>query len=93
MEDAVILAVDISDVPDARVEPDHAGLEEPLTFTLGMSEEEVAELWEETDGSWAACLDLIGSVRVQDAIPAAALSAVENLCAPALTDSTDPAIL
>ena len=73
-DEPIILAVDITDIPDAEVSPDLAGLEEPLTFTLGISEEEIEELWDETDKSWGACLELIGSVRVHCAIPAHSIS-------------------
>lgn len=68
-DDSVILAVDVSGIPDESAAPDRAGLEEPLTYTLGMSEEEVWEMWEERDGSWRACLDIIGSMRVMCAVP------------------------
>lgn len=51
-------------------EPDHPGLEEPLTHTLKMGEDEIWEEWEQTDQSWQACVDLIGSFRLKSSIPA-----------------------
>jgi hypothetical protein len=69
----VALRLPLSVLERFQPEPDHPGLEEPLTYTLGMSEEEVWEQWEETDKSWQGCLELIGSIRIKDPIPAALL--------------------
>jgi hypothetical protein len=52
----------------AQLEPDMPGIEEPLTFTLKMSEEEVWDAWKATDGSWQASLNLIGSVAYRGAL-------------------------
>lgn len=69
-KEPVTLMVDLDDLDPNLLEPDHPGLEEPITTVLGMSEDEVWEEWQETDQSWNACLDLIGTVRYRGIIPA-----------------------
>ena len=53
-----------------HLEPDLNGIEEPLTYTLRMSEEEVWEAWERTDKSWTSSVELIGTARYMAAVPA-----------------------
>ena len=52
---------------------DVPGIEEPLTYTLGMSEEEVAEEWEGMEPTWQNSLALIGSCRCTRIIPVSVL--------------------
>ena len=63
-------------------EPDRPGLEEPISGAVGMSEDEVWEAWEDTKQDWQPCLDLIGSIRFADPIPAAVLVAHNPALAP-----------
>lgn len=55
------------------IEPDFPGLEEPLTHTLGMKDEQVWEEWERCGQTWQDCLELIQSVRVREDIPESVL--------------------
>lgn len=66
----VVLFIDSHVLESDQLEPDYPGIEEPLTYTLGMSEDEVSAKWENTDQTWEDCLDLIGSCRYKEAIPA-----------------------
>lgn len=69
-ERPLVIAVPLEVLETYDPEPDHPGLEEPLTYTLGMGEEEVWDEWEDTDKSWQACVELIGSFRLKSSIPA-----------------------
>lgn len=53
--------------------PDWGGIEEPLTHTLKRSEDDIWEEWEASDKSWRSCVELIGTCRVEVAIPAEVL--------------------
>ncbi len=66
----VTLRLPLSVLIAFQPEPDYPGLEEPLTYTLGMSEDEVWEQWGQTENTWQECLYLIDSIRVRAAIPA-----------------------
>jgi hypothetical protein len=66
----IALRLPLSILATFQPEPDHPGLEEPLTYTLGMSEDEVWRQWSHTGETWQECLDLIESIRVRAAIPA-----------------------
>lgn len=62
---------------EETLQPDHASIAEPITTALGKSEEEIAEAWAGSDGKWQDSLEIVGSIRVMDTIPANILS-----CAP-----------
>ena len=69
------IEVDLADVlalgPEHEIlAPDHGGIEEPLTYTLKTTEERVWEAWAASDQTWKASVDLIGTCRVEVAIPA-----------------------
>lgn len=49
--------------------PDWGGIEEPLTYTLKRSEDEIYEEWKESDKSWRSSVDIIGTCRVEVPIP------------------------
>lgn len=66
--EAKIYRVPLTDFDASLLEPDYPGLEEPLTYTLKMSEEEVWEEWESSEQTWRDCLDIIGSVRYRGSI-------------------------
>lgn len=69
-DDPAVLLLPVEILEAYQPEPDKPGLEEPLSFTLGMKDEEIWEAWQETNGSWQACLELIGSLRCRAPIPA-----------------------
>ena len=73
-EEAVLLEIDPTCLDRLRLEPDYPGLEEPLSYTLGMSEEDILDQWSECPDTWQASLELIGSFRCLDTIPPEALS-------------------
>lgn len=69
-DEAVTLRLPLDLLENFQPQPDRPGLQEPLTSVLGLDEEEVWERWEASDQSWQACRDLIGSFRINQAIPA-----------------------
>jgi hypothetical protein len=63
-EAPVVLAINPAGLCEAALEPDWPGLEEPLTFTLGMSEQGIAAAWEACERrDYRASLAVIGSCR------------------------------
>jgi hypothetical protein len=72
-QEPVVLRLPVDQLEGLGPEPDMPGLEEPLTYTLGMSEGEVWECWEGTDRTWQDCIQLIGSMRISKLVPAALL--------------------
>lgn len=67
---AVALVIDLSDLDVDKIEPDFPGIEEPLTFTLGMSEDAVNLAWESSEKTWMSSLEIIKTVRYCTGIPA-----------------------
>lgn len=65
----VVLAINLSDLDVGALEPDDNSIAEPLTYTLGKSEDEVWEEWKEAEGTWEDSLDIVGSVRYRQPIP------------------------
>lgn len=59
----VILAVDMDQLNAGEAEPDHAGIEEPLCHTLGISEDEIQGAWNASSQEWEDSLAIIGSLR------------------------------
>ena len=64
----VLLAFPIGRFKMAALKPDRNSLEEPLTYTLGTTEEKVWDQWKASDGSWLACYDIVASVRYHAAL-------------------------
>lgn len=64
----VRLTIDSSVLEQDAFVPDQNGIEEPLTHTLGMSEEEVMEDWQSGPQTWMDCIELIGTCRYSKAI-------------------------
>lgn len=69
-DQCVSVHVLLEDFDPDQLSPDYPGLEEPLTYSLNMSEEEVWHGWEGSDKTWEDSLDVIGSCRYEAAIPA-----------------------
>jgi hypothetical protein len=67
-EDGVILRYPLASLNPDLIEPDFPGIEEPLTHTLKMSEEEIWDKWKNGTQTWIDCLDLIGSIRYRGVI-------------------------
>jgi hypothetical protein len=70
----VILEIDAACLTGLSLEPDYPGIEEPLSYTLGMSEDAILDRWQKLPDTWQASLELIGSFRCLDTIPPEALS-------------------
>jgi hypothetical protein len=66
----VVLCLPLEQLSCYLPEPDHPGLDEPLTHTLGMKENEVWEQWEDSQKTWQECVEIIGSLRCRSPIPA-----------------------
>lgn len=86
----ITLRLPVDVLENFQPQPDRPGLQEPLTSVLGMSDEEVWEAWEETDGSWQACAQLIGSFKVVQAIPAELIRAHNPGLCQAMGDEPPP---
>jgi hypothetical protein len=66
----VALVINIVVLDAEHLQPDLPGVEEPLTFTLGMSEDEVNAAWDASDKTWGASLNLIKTLRYNAVIEA-----------------------
>lgn len=66
----VILQVELSDLDEAHLMPDRPSLDEPITTVIDLDEEQVQQLWSESDKSWKASLDIVQSVRYMAPIAA-----------------------
>ena len=70
----VILRIAFGALNPAAIEPDYPSIEEPLTYTLGVSEEEVWEEWEASNQTWQDSLNIVSSIRYRKPIPPEAIS-------------------
>ncbi len=61
----MIIHKKLSDFDQSLLKPDQNSIEEPLTYTLRKTEDEVWEEWEESDGTWQASLSIVESVVYQ----------------------------
>ena len=57
-----VLRVPIARFDTSKLEPDHNSIAEPLTHTLGQSEDKLYERWEKSVGTWQDCLSIYESV-------------------------------
>ena len=79
-EDAsgVVVELELSDllaaVGDEAILPDRESISEPITSTLGRSEDEVHAAWAVSGGTWRDSLEIVASVRVEAPIPARILA-------------------
>lgn len=64
----VRLTIDSTLLEQDAFVPDQNGIDEPLTHTLGMTEDEVIEEWAACDQTWQDCIELIGTCRYSKAI-------------------------
>lgn len=69
----VLLAIDLSLLDKSVLEPDHPGIDEPITTVLGLSEEEVRQSWADSTQDWRASLEVVRSMRYRACIPATLL--------------------
>lgn len=74
----VLLAIDLSLLDKSVLEPDRPGIDEPITTVLGLSEEEVQELWVDSPQDWRASLMVVRSLRYRACIPATLLQLEVN---------------
>jgi hypothetical protein len=60
----LIIKIPLSEFDQSLLKPDHNSIAEPLTFTLGKSDEDVWEEWElvPDPGTWRDSLDIVESV-------------------------------
>ncbi len=58
----LIVKVPLSEFDQSLLKPDQNSIEEPLTYTLRKTEDEVWEEWEESDGTWQDSLEIVESV-------------------------------
>ena len=72
-KEPVVIEVDASRLPPENFAPDFNGIEEPLTHTLQMTEDDVQQAWSGSGGTWLDSIELIGTCRYMNVIPAAFL--------------------
>lgn len=77
-DEFVILAVDMDQLNPAEAEPDHAGIEEPLCHTLGMSEGEIQRAWNASSQGLEDSLAIVGSLRYKARVRPGLVSVVPN---------------
>lgn len=81
--EAAVLVIDLdallTHVRLAAMEPDHPGLDEPITTVLGQIEACIRADWKGSDKTWRDCLEIVHSVRCRDPVPAHALGVLEPL--------------
>ena len=65
----VVIEVDAANLPRKHFAPDFNGIEEPLTHTLQMLEEDVQDAWAGSGGTWLDSIELIGTCRYKSTIP------------------------
>lgn len=65
----ITISMDLRSVPESAIEPDFPGIQEPLTYTLKSSEEEIWEMWEKSNKTWQDSLEIVGSIRITKTIP------------------------
>lgn len=59
----LIIKVPMSKFKEEFLKPDENSVAEPLTYTLGKTEDEVWEEWKESDGTWRDSFDIVSSVK------------------------------
>lgn len=69
----VVIEVDASNLPPENFAPDTNSIEEPLTHTLQMTEDDVQEAWAGSGCTWLDSIEIIGTCRYMNAIPTACL--------------------
>lgn len=76
-DESVILVIDLDAlvrlVGNDAIEPDHPGIDEPITGALDKREEEIWEAWDESRQDWRDSLEIIHSLRVRAPIPVSAM--------------------
>lgn len=68
-EDPIIIEIPFHMFNKNRFKIDYNMLEEPLTYTLGISEEEVSKLWYDSEQDVQASLDILESAIYEDELP------------------------
>jgi len=58
----VVIRVPINRFDTSKLEPDGNSIAEPLTYTLGQSEDELYAQWKRSKGTWQDCLAIYESV-------------------------------
>lgn len=64
----VVLAVELESLDAKALAPDQNGIDEPLTFTLGMKESEVKKAWRLSNKDWESSMQIIGTCRYSKTI-------------------------
>lgn len=72
-DDPVVISVALADLDQTLLVPDMPGIDEPLSHVLHSTDDLVIQGWSRCTGTWRDCLDLIGSVAYDGAIPASVL--------------------
>ena len=58
-----ILQVSLLGLAEAALLPDMPGIEEPITTVIGMSEDDVQDLWNSSGQTWRDSLEIVRSLR------------------------------
>lgn len=73
----VILGIETSSLDSAFLSPDDNSIAEPLTFTLGKTEQEVWQEWAASQGTWQECYEIVESVKYNKVVPSTELFIVD----------------
>lgn len=78
----VVLVIDLDQllrlVGEHAIEPDHPGIEEPITCSLGKSESKVEIEWFASAQGWRDSLKVVRSLRCRSSIPEQALRVLDE---------------
>lgn len=64
----------VASVGDESLIPDYPSISEPITTTLDLSEDEVHEAWEASEGTWRDSLEIVNSIVCTVTVPSELLS-------------------
>jgi hypothetical protein len=68
-DEPVILCIPASAFDEPSMAIDRNGIDEPVTYTaFGLTEDDVHSMWDESDKTVEACVDLIGSFKYRSRI-------------------------
>lgn len=64
----IVIAIPMDNLDKSKIKIDYPSIEEPLTFTLGESEDDLYELWETSNKTWIDCLNIYQSALYEGSV-------------------------
>lgn len=62
-DEPIVIEIDASGIDVTLLAPDMPGIEEPLSFTLGATDEDIHAQWEASGKTWEDSVNIIGTAR------------------------------